>query len=260
MGGRLANKIAIVTGAGRGIGAAIAQRFADEGAGVLLAARSAEALAQVSEAIAARGGRAAWHAADIGTAEGCSAVVTEAVRRFEHLDLLVHNAGIFPMTPIETMTDAQWEAVLAVNLTSALRLSRACIPHLRRRGGGRLLFTSSVTGNRVAVPGCAHYAASKAGLNGFIRSAALELAGDRITVNGVEPGLVLTPGASAETSAEQRDAMARFVPMQRWGEPHEVAAAMLYLASDEAGYVTGQTLVIDGGALLPENGALMLDA
>jgi len=260
MGGRLANKIAIVTGAGRGIGAAIAQRFADEGAGVLLAARSAEALAQVSEAIAARGGRAAWHAADIGTAEGCSAVVTEAVRRFEHLDLLVHNAGIFPMTPIETMTDAQWEAVLAVNLTSALRLSRACIPHLRRRGGGRLLFTSSVTGNRVAVPGCAHYAASKAGLNGFIRSAALELAGDRITVNGVEPGLVLTPGASAETSAEQRDAMARFVPMQRWGEPHEVAAAMLYLASDEAGYVTGQTLVIDGGALLPENGALMRDA
>jgi len=260
MGGRLANKIAIVTGAGRGIGAAIAQRFADEGAGVLLAARSAEALAQVSEAIAARGGRAAWHAADIGTAEGCSAVVTEAVRRFEHLDLLVHNAGIFPMTPIETMTDAQWEAVLAVNLTSALRLSRACIPHLRRRGGGRLLFTSSVTGNRVAVPGCAHYAASKAGLNGFIRSAALELAGDRITVNGVEPGLVLTPGASAETSAEQRDAMARFVPMQRWGEPHEVAAAMLYLASDEAGYITGQTLVIDGGALLPENGALMLDA
>jgi 3-oxoacyl-[acyl-carrier protein] reductase len=129
---------------------------------------------------------------------------------------------------------------------------------MKERGAGRVLFTSSVQGNHVAVPGCAHYAASKAGLTGLIRSAALELARYRITVNGVEPGLVLTAGVEQALSERRRDLMAQYVPMKRWAMPTEVAHAMLYLASDEAGYVTGQTIVIDGGALLPQNGSFMV--
>jgi 3-oxoacyl-[acyl-carrier protein] reductase len=128
---------------------------------------------------------------------------------------------------------------------------------MKARGRGRIIFSSSVQGNRVAVPGCAHYAASKGGINGLIRAAALELAAYGITVNGVEPGLVLTEGTEQAISARWREEMARYVPMKRWAEPIEVAHAMLYLASPEAAYVTGQTLVIDGGALLPESGAFM---
>jgi 3-oxoacyl-[acyl-carrier protein] reductase len=110
----------------------------------------------------------------------------------------------------------------------------------------------------VAVPGCAHYAASKAGLTGLVRSAALELAPYGITVNSIEPGLVLTEGVETALSERRRELMAKFVPLKRWGTPPEIAQAMLYLASDEAGYVTGQTIVVDGGALLPQNGSFML--
>ncbi len=110
----------------------------------------------------------------------------------------------------------------------------------------------------MAVPGCAHYAASKAGLNGFMRAAALELAEYKITVNGVEPGLILTPGTEEALSERRRGLMAQYVPAKRWGEPEEVAHAMLYLASAEAGYVTGQTIIVDGGALLPQSGAFMV--
>ncbi|MCC7411886.1 MAG: SDR family oxidoreductase [Gammaproteobacteria bacterium] len=255
----LAGRIALVTGAGRGIGRGIAEAFAAAGATVMLAARTQTDLRDCAQAIEHAGGRAAWQCADVGDAAACTALVEHTVATLGALDILVHNAGIFPMSPIEAMSDADWNRVLDVNLGSAFRLTRASIPHLRARGGGRLLFTSSVTGNRVAAPGCAHYAASKAGMNGFIRSAALELAADRITVNGVEPGLVLTPGAAAVTDDAIRAAMAGFVPLKRWGEPADIAGAMLYLASDAAAYVTGQTIVVDGGALLPENGAMMLD-
>jgi 3-oxoacyl-[acyl-carrier protein] reductase len=129
---------------------------------------------------------------------------------------------------------------------------------MKANGSGRILFTSSVQGNHTAVPGCAHYAASKAGLNGLIRAAAFELAKYKITVNGVEPGLVLTDGVGQALSERRRQRMADYVPLKRWGEPAEIAHAMLYLASDEAAYVTGQTIVIDGGALLPQNGSFMV--
>jgi 3-oxoacyl-[acyl-carrier protein] reductase len=129
---------------------------------------------------------------------------------------------------------------------------------MKERGAGRVLFTSSVQGNHVAVPGCAHYAASKAGLNGLIRSAAMELAPYRITVNGVEPGLVMTAGVENTLSERRRELMAQYVPLKRWGKPIEIAHAMLYLASEEAAYVTGQTIIVDGGALLPQNGSFMV--
>lgn len=256
-GNRLEGKVAVVTGAGKGIGEAIARLFADEGAAVIVNARGESSVQHVLDSISESGGVAHGVAADIGHAEGVTAVIEAAISRFNHIDILVHNAGIFPFSMLEDMSDEMWNEVISVNLTSGFRLARACIPSMKASGGGRILFTSSVTGNRVSVPGCAHYAASKSGVNGLIKTAALELAQYNITVNGVEPGLILTPGAMSVAAQEEREVMASYVPLKRWGDPLDVAYAMLYLASEEAAYVTGQTIVVDGGAVLPENGALM---
>lgn len=250
----LAGKVAIVTGSGRGIGEAVARLFAARGASVIVTARTASEVDSVAAAIESAGGTALAVAADLREAGAAERIVSEAVARFGRLDILVHNAGVFPYHPLESMSDADWQAVLDVNLTAAFRLLKAALPQLKARGG-RVLFTSSVQGNRVAIRGCAHYAASKAGLNGLIRAAALELARHGITVNGVEPGLVLTGEVERAIPAERRERMAAAVPQRRWAEPREVAEALAFLASDEAAYVTGQTLVIDGGATLPAFGA-----
>lgn len=248
---RLEGKVAIITGSGKGIGEAIARLFAREGARIVVTARSADDIQRVVNAIHEAGGEAYGVAADIGTPDGVASLVASAAEHFHHIDILVHNAGIFPYDPIERMDDESWQRVMDVNLSSAFRLSKACLSHMKERGAGRMVFTSSIQGNRVAVPGCAHYATSKAGLNGFIRAAALEFARYDITVNGVEPGLTLTSGVEQSISEQRREKMAHSVPLDRWGTPQEVASAMLYLASDDAAYITGQTIVIDGGATLP---------
>jgi 3-oxoacyl-[acyl-carrier protein] reductase len=254
---KLAGKVAIVTGAGQGIGKAIARLFANEGAAVVINSRTASHVQQVVDEIIAAGGEAEGFVADIGLAEAVTGLINAAIKRFKRVDILVHNAGIFPFSMLEDISDETWNEVLNVNLSSGFRLARACIPSMKAAGGGRILYTSSVTGNRVSVPGCAHYAASKGGINGLIKTAALELAAYNITVNGVEPGLILTPGAMNAASEEQREMMASYVPLKRWGLPQDIAYAMLYLASDESAYVTGQTIIVDGGAVLPENGAIM---
>jgi 3-oxoacyl-[acyl-carrier protein] reductase len=255
---RLDGKVAIVTGAGQGIGEAIARRFAQEGAQVIVNARTETKVLSVVEGITSAGGVAHGVPADIGEAEGVEHLIAAAQQQFQHIDILVHNAGIFPYNPLEDMDDESWNKVINVNLTSAYRLTKACIPAMKEQGSGRVLFTSSVQGNYVAVPGCAHYAASKAGLTGLIKSAAMELAPYKITVNGVEPGLVMTSGVELALSERRRKLMAQYVPLKRWGKPMEIAHAMLYLASGEAAYVTGQTIVVDGGALLPQNGSFMV--
>ncbi len=256
--GRLAGKVAVVTGAGRGIGESVARLFAQEGARVIVNARTPDHVNAVVAAIEKAGSVAHGVPADIGTAGGVQALVDSSVEAFDHIDILVHNAGIFPYNPLEDMDDSAWQQVIDVNLTGAFRLTRACIPSMKAQQGGRILFTSSVQGNRTAVPGSSHYAASKGGINGFIRAAAFELAPYHITVNGVEPGLVLTEGTEKALSERRRDLMAQYVPLKRWGEPDEIAKAMLYLASEDAAYVTGQTIVVDGGALLPQNGSFMV--
>jgi len=256
--GRLEGKVAIITGAGQGIGEAIARLFAQEGAQVIVNARTEAKVASVVEGIECDGGVAHGVPADIGTVGGVEHLIAGALKRFQNIDVLVHNAGIFPYNPLEDMDDDSWNQVINVNLTGAYRLTKGCIPAMKERGAGRMLFTASVQGNHVAVPGCAHYAASKAGLNGLIKAAAMELAPYRITVNGVEPGLVMTSGVEDSLSERRRDLMARYVPLKRWGRPGEIAHAMLYLASEDAAYVTGQTIVVDGGALLPQNGSFMV--
>jgi 3-oxoacyl-[acyl-carrier protein] reductase len=193
----------------------------------------------------------------LAKADECRAVIDKTVARHGRIDVLVHNAAVYPICMIEKISEDILDETLNVNLKAAFWLTQAALPYLKRAPSPRLLFTSSVTGTRVAMPGLAHYAASKAGLNGFIRSAAMEFAKYRITVNGVEPGLIRTEAVDALGDESQISAMAGQIPMKRLGTREEIAYAMLYLASDQAAFTTGQTIVVDGGALLPENASAL---
>ncbi len=254
--GRLMNKVAVVTGAGQGIGEAIALRFAAEGAFVMVANRSADKGEAVAERIRAAGGRAAFTACDVGHRESVQRLIASTVDAAGPIDIVVHNAAAFSRDPLDEMGDEALEQVLGVNLKACFYLVHAALPQMRP-GAGRVLVTSSITGPRVAMPNTAHYAASKAGVNGFIRSAALELAPRGITVNGVEPGYIDTPAMTHLKARFGLDALTRHIPAKRLGAPEEIAAAMLFLASDEAAYITGQTLVVDGGSTLPESPIFM---
>ena len=252
---RLDGRIAIVTGAGRGIGRAIAQVFAAAGAEVIVATRTAGPGEETIALIRRAGGRASLIVVDLARRDATKAMVEQVVAQRGRIDVVVHNAGVFPVIPIEEIDEETLDQTLNVNLKAAFWLAQAAVPHLRQAPSPRLLFTSSVTGPRVALPGLAHYAASKSGLNGFIRAAAMEYAGDRITVNGVEPGLILTDAMAQLADPPQIVEMTRAIPLGRLGAPEEIAYAMLYMASDQAAFMTGQTIVIDGGALIPENAA-----
>lgn len=249
----LEGRVALVTGGGRGIGAAIATLFAQSGARVLIANRTESAGAAVAAAIRAAGGDAQAIGYDIGQRSQAEGAVAEAARVFGALDIVVHNAAINPWARIEALGDASLEQTLAVNLKACFWLAQAALPRWRARGAGRLLITSSVTCPRVAMPGSAVYAASKAGVNGFIRSAALEFAADRVTVNGVEPGYIAKHGGSLLSDPARAARIARHIPAGELGRPEDVAHAMCFLASAAARYITGQTIVVDGGSTLPES-------
>jgi 3-oxoacyl-[acyl-carrier protein] reductase len=251
---RFDGKVALVTGAGRGIGAAAATRLAEAGASVMLANRSLDAAEAVAAGLRQRGlsARATPYAADEA---GCAQVVHDTLAAFGRLDILIHNAGGCPWSALDALTSEVLEQALSLNLKTCFWLTQAALPALRKEGG-RIVVTSSVTGPRVAMVGAAHYAAAKAGVNGFIKSAALELARDRITVNGVEPGFVAKPRGRL-SQPEVKERLVRYIPLRTAGEPDDIAFAMLYLASEEARWITGQTLVVDGGMTLPESGQVM---
>lgn len=250
---QLNGKVAIITGSGQGIGESIAKVFARAGATVIVATRTARNGQETVDDICAEGGRASLYQVDISTSADCAALITYTIETYGRLDILVHNAAAFGRHKIEEMPDEALSRSLDVNLKACFWLSKYAVPHIRQQGQGRILVTSSVTGPRVAMAGNSHYAASKAGVNGFIRGAALEYAQENITVNGVEPGLIYTSTMDPEADGHSMEAVSAYIPMRRMGDPEDVAYAMLYLASDQAKYVTGQTIIVDGGGLLPEN-------
>lgn len=252
---RLDGKVALLTGARPGIGGAIATYLAGAGAQLMLANRSEGAAAGLAEELRSRGGEAR-STAFIADECGAQRAVADTVAAFGALDIVVHNAGGCPWTRIETLTSAVLGSTLDLNLKCCFWLTQAALPALRKRQGGRILVTSSVTGPRVAMVGAAHYAAAKAGVNGFIRAAALELAPDRITVNGVEPGFI-AKGRGRLSEPATRARIERYIPLGSMGRPEDVAGAVLYLASDAARWITGQTIVVDGGSTLPDSGFAM---
>ncbi|WP_434568571.1 SDR family oxidoreductase [Pseudomonas sp. Z3-8] len=245
-------KTVLVTGGAQGIGRAIVEGFAWRGARVVIADLDLAGAEAVSSDLRASGYPVDAMGADLADATAITQMIAELEQRTGRLDVLVHNAGYFPLTPFAEITPAVLERTLAVNLSALFWLTQAALPMFRRQGQGCVLVTSSVTGPRVAYPGLSHYAASKAGVNGFIRNAALELAAENIRVNGVEPGMIATAAMANLGDAQVNHDIARRVPLGRLGKPSDIAGAMLFLASDLAAYVTGQTLIVDGGSTLPE--------
>jgi 3-oxoacyl-[acyl-carrier protein] reductase len=249
---QLEGRTAIVTGAARGIGRGIATMLASEGATTFLVDQNEEVGKRAASDLAASGLKAFALTADVSQADDMRAVAALALERTGRIDILCPNAAIFGGAPIAAMPEAVWDRLIAVNLKGVFLSVQACLPAMIEAHYGRIVITSSITGPRTAIAGMAHYAASKGGINGFIRAAALELAPLGITVNGVEPGHVLTEGSAGVYDEHSKAAVESFIPIGRFALPADIAGPVLFLAGDNAGYVTGQTIVADGGVTIPE--------
>jgi 3-oxoacyl-[acyl-carrier protein] reductase len=248
----LRDRVCVVTGGSKGIGRGLARRFGAVGCHVVVAARHETPARTVADEIAAQGGSALAVAADVADPASMKALAKAAVDRFGGIDILCANAGIFPAAKLGEMTAADFDQVIATNLKGTFLAVSACMPAMKAKGRGRVVVTSSITGPVTGYPGWAHYGASKAGQLGFVRTAALELAPFGITINAVMPGNVMTEGLDG-LGQEYLDKMTASIPMRRLGSVDDIANAALFFASDEAAYVTGQTLVVDGGQVLPES-------
>jgi len=249
---RLDGKTAIITGSSKGIGRAMAQIFAAEGARVVVVSRHTEAGEQVASDIRNAGGEAFYRQADVGRWEDVEGLVKATVDRYGTVDIFCSNAAIFPSNAIEDMPIEEWRDVLSVNLNGAFYGMKACFPIMKKQQYGRIVLTSSITGPHTGFPGWTHYGASKAGMLGLMRCAALECAKDGITINAILPGNIQTEGMD-EQGEEYIESVKQAIPMGRLGDPADVAYAALFLASPEAKYTTGQTFIVDGGQLLPES-------
>jgi 3-oxoacyl-[acyl-carrier protein] reductase len=240
----LSDRVALVTGASRGIGRSIAEKLAARGAIVVAAARGENA-APVADVITKAGGRAESVSLDVTEPGAPERLVAATIERHKRIDILVNNAGIARDQLMLRMKREDWDAVLATNLTAAFALTQAVLKPMIRQKGGRIISIGSVVGQS-GNPGQANYAASKAGLIGFTKAVALEVASRGITVNVVAPGLIETDMTRAMT-ADAREEWAAKIPLRRLGTPDDIASAVCFLASDEASYITGHVLAVNGG-------------
>ena len=243
------NQVVIVTGASRGIGKEIAQQFAREGAKLVLIGRNEEALKRTVQELQAQ---AIYIQADVSSPEDMEKMIQGTLAQYGKIDILCHNAGIYPYSRLENMTLDEWKRVIDTNLTGTFLAVKACLPWMKSQGYGKIVITSSISGPQTALPGFSHYTASKGGIAGFIRTAAVELAKYGININAVEPGNIMTEGLEG-LGQDHIDNMVRAIPLGRLGTPEDVAQAILFLASKEASYITGQSIIVDGGQTLPES-------
>lgn len=242
----------LVTGGSRGIGKGIAAAFAAEGAQVVITGRDRQAGESTASELAAAGGKARYIQADVANPADCAQMVAATIEGNGGLDVLCCNAGVFPSASLAEMTPGQLEEVLGINLKGTVFAVQAALDALSRSGRGRVVVTSSITGPVTGYAGWAHYGASKAGQLGFIRSAALELAPAGVTINAVMPGNIITEGLT-DLGDDYEQTMAASIPLKRLGSVADIANAVLFFASEQAGYITGQTLIIDGGQTIPES-------
>ncbi len=243
----------LITGASRGIGRGIARTFLEAGARVVITGRDVHVGAAAVAELARDGGEVAFVRADGAVAADAERMVAETLDRFGTLDVLCANAGIFPRADLPDLDESRIDEIFAVNVKGTMLAVRASTDALARGGRGRVIITSSITGPITGVPGWSHYGATKAAQLGFVRAAAVELAGQGTTINAVLPGNIDT---GDEQTPSDRRLIEAAIPCRRLGTVSDIGHAALFLASDEAGYITGQTIVVDGGQVLTEWPAL----
>ena len=255
---RLDEQVAIVTGSARGIGRGIAEVLAGEGARVVIADINGEAAETTAGELNDAGHEAVAKEVDVTDRAAVDDLVALALDRFGRIDIFAANAGIYPLVKIPDINTQEWDRVMDINARGALHSIQACLPAMRSQKYGRIVLTSSITGAITGYPGFGHYGASKAAMLGLMRSAALEVATDGITINAVLPGNVATPGVE-EAGEELQEDMITAIPLRYFADPADIGWAVRFLAASEARYITGQTIVVDGGQVLPESPDALAD-